>query len=63
MKTTVSSKGQIVLPKVIEWLSTNEADLVVDSIILGELCIGIEALPAGRKRARLARWFVSSRNL
>ena len=44
-------------PAVIEWLSTHEGDLFVDSIILGELCIGIEALPAGRKRARLEEWF------
>jgi len=42
---------------VIEWLSTHEGDLFVDSIILGELCIGILALPPGRKRARLEQWF------
>ena len=38
--------------KVIEWLSANEGNLVVDSIILGELCIGILALPSGHKRRR-----------
>jgi predicted nucleic acid-binding protein len=43
--------------KVIEWLSANEGDLVVDSIILGELCIGILALPRGRKRRQLEQWF------
>jgi predicted nucleic acid-binding protein len=42
---------------VIEWLSTHEGDLFVDSIILGELCIGILALPSGRRRARLEQWF------
>jgi hypothetical protein len=42
---------------VIEWLSTHERDVFVDSIILGELCIGIQALPKGRKRARLEVWF------
>src|SRR5262245_15481116 len=43
--------------KVVEWLTTNEGDLVVDSIILGELCVGILALPRGRKRTRLEQWF------
>ena len=42
---------------VIEWLSSHESDLVVDPIILGELCIGIQALPSGGKRARLEKWF------
>jgi len=36
--------------KVIDWLSANERNLVVDSIILGELCIGILALAPGRGR-------------
>ncbi len=44
-------------PRVIDWLSAHEEDFVVDSIILGELCIGILALPAGRKRMQLERWF------
>lgn len=43
--------------KVIDWLSANEVNLVVDSIILGELCIGILALPRGRKRVQLEQWF------
>jgi len=42
-KPAPSSKG-------IDWLSANQRNLVVDSIILGELCIGILALPRGRKR-------------
>jgi toxin FitB len=45
--------------KVIQWLTENEANLVVDSIVLGELRIGILALPRGRKRDRLAEWFES----
>jgi predicted nucleic acid-binding protein len=45
--------------KVIDWLSANEGNLVVDSIILGELCIGILALPRGRKRIRLEQWFAA----
>jgi toxin FitB len=43
--------------KVIDWLSHHEKDLVVDSIILGELCIGVQALRQGRKRTRLEQWF------
>lgn len=44
-------------PRVIDWLSAHEEDFVVDSIILGELCIGILGLPAGRKRRQLEPWF------
>lgn len=43
--------------KVIDWLSANERNLVVDAIILGELSIGILALPRGRKRRQLEQWF------
>jgi predicted nucleic acid-binding protein len=42
---------------VVAWLAANEARLVVDSIIVGELRIGILALPKGRKRERLEEWF------
>ena len=44
-------------PGVVAWLTANEANLVVDSIILGELRIGIMALPRGRKREKLEEWF------
>lgn len=44
-------------PKVVEWLTTNEGDLVVDSIVLGELRVGILSLPRGRKREKLEEWF------
>jgi predicted nucleic acid-binding protein len=43
--------------KVIDWLGANEQDIVVDSMILGELYIGILALPRGRKRIKLEQWF------
>jgi predicted nucleic acid-binding protein len=43
--------------KVVEWLTINERNLTVDSIILGELYIGILALPRGRKRIQLEQWF------
>ncbi len=46
-------------PRVVEWLSAHEAEFVVDSIVLGELCIGILALPLGRKRTQLERWFAA----
>jgi toxin FitB len=42
---------------VIDWLRNHESDLVVDSIILGELCIGVQSLPGGRRRVRLEQWF------
>ena len=42
--------------RVVEWLSDNEGDLVVDSVILGELLVGVFRLPRGRKRARLEGW-------
>ena len=43
--------------KVVAWLSANETDFVVDSVILGEIAIGVLVLPPGRKRAQLERWF------
>jgi len=43
--------------KVVHWLARNERDVIVDSIILGELCIGVLALPRGRKRVKLEEWF------
>jgi predicted nucleic acid-binding protein len=43
--------------KTIDWLRANEGNLVVDSIILGELCVGILSLPRGRKLRQLEQWF------
>src|SRR5215813_1766615 len=43
--------------KVVEWLTINEGNLVVDSIVLGELFVGILILPRGCKRTRLEQWF------
>jgi len=42
--------------KVVEWLTRHESELVVDSIVLGELFLGVLALPAGRRRTQLERW-------
>ncbi len=43
--------------KVLEWLRANEAELAVDSIILGEIRFGIDRMPPGQRRKRLERWF------
>jgi hypothetical protein len=45
--------------RVVAWLRANEADLVVDAIVLGELRAGILIRPAGRKRDQLERWFAA----
>lgn len=42
---------------VVGWLTTHEGNFVVDSIILGEIYVGILALPRGRKRTQLDHWF------
>jgi toxin FitB len=42
--------------RVVEWLARNESELVVDPIVMGELRIGVLALPAGRERTRLEDW-------
>lgn len=44
-------------PRVVAWLRSHESELVVDAIVLGELRMGVLALPAGRKKASLDRWF------
>jgi predicted nucleic acid-binding protein len=48
---------QVADSKVVAWLNANESNLIVDSIIIGELRIGILALPRGRKRDRLEQWY------
>jgi predicted nucleic acid-binding protein len=44
-------------PRVIEWLRTNETEIAINPIILGELRFGILLLPKGTKRTALERWF------
>jgi toxin FitB len=44
-------------PKVLDWLARHEREIAVDPIILGEIRFGIFLLPAGKRRARLERWF------
>jgi len=48
---------QVADSRVVTWLNANESNLIVDSIIIGELRIGILALPRGRKRDRLEQWY------
>jgi predicted nucleic acid-binding protein len=43
--------------RVVAWLRTNQSDLVIDPIVLGELRFGILLLPKGKRRAALERWF------
>jgi predicted nucleic acid-binding protein len=42
---------------VVEWLVKNDAEIVVNLIVLGELQYGILSLPAGKRRTRLEQWF------
>ena len=42
---------------VIDWLKSNERELAVDPIILGEIRFGIHLLPASKRRQRLEQWF------
>lgn len=43
--------------RVVEWLRSNEREIAVDPIVLGEVRFGILLLPRGRRRSRLERWF------
>ena len=43
--------------RVIDWLRENEGNLVIDSVIFGEILIGIHKLPLGNKRKHLEDWF------
>lgn len=42
---------------VVAWLRRNEADLVLDPVVLGEIRLGILLLAAGKRRAALESWF------
>jgi hypothetical protein len=42
---------------VVDWLRRNEAAVVIDPVILGEIRFGILLLPRGARRTRLERWF------
>ena len=42
---------------VVKWLRTHESELALNAIVLGEISLGILALPVGKKRRALERWF------
>lgn len=44
-------------PHVISWLRTNERELAVNAVIVGEIRYGILLLPRGRRRRKLEAWF------
>ena len=44
-------------PQVLDWLATNEAELAVNPVILGEIEYGILLLEVGGRRNRLLEWF------
>jgi predicted nucleic acid-binding protein len=43
--------------RVVKWLHDHEAELAINTLVLGELEYGILLLPAGRRRKRLEQWF------
>lgn len=48
--------------RALAWLRSNESQLAVTPVVLGELEYGILLLPAGRKKTRLADWFEKIRS-
>jgi predicted nucleic acid-binding protein len=44
-------------PAVVAWLRRHERSIAVDPVILGEIRFGILLLSAGKRRAKLERWF------
>ena len=43
-------------PTVVAWLDAHESELLLSPIVLAEIRVGIEAVPAGRKRKGLDEW-------
>jgi hypothetical protein len=56
--TNVLSEPQQKIPslKVIDWLRRHEAQLYTSTIVIAEIAYGIDDLPPGAKRVRLAAW-------
>lgn len=44
-------------PAVVDWLRQHEAKLAIDTVVLGEIRLGILLLPRGKRRAALEKWF------
>jgi len=57
--TNVLSEGMKPRPEpaVLDWLTAYEEDIVIDSVILGEVRYGVLRLPQGRKRREMEAWF------
>ncbi len=47
--------------RVIDWLAENNAEIVVDPVVMGEIWEGIVALDAGKKQRDLMQWFTELR--
>ncbi|MDH4454676.1 MAG: PIN domain-containing protein [Verrucomicrobiota bacterium] len=47
--------------RVIDWLAKNDAEIVVDPVVMGEIWEGIVALDAGKKQSDLMQWFTELR--
>jgi predicted nucleic acid-binding protein len=45
--------------RALAWLNENDANIVLNPIILGEIEFGIRTLPAGRRRTGLLKWFTA----
>jgi predicted nucleic acid-binding protein len=43
--------------KVVAWLNTHDAEIVVDPVVMGEIWEGIVALPTGKRKTGLVNWF------
>jgi predicted nucleic acid-binding protein len=43
--------------QVVAWLRDHESELYLSTITIGEIRRGIEALPAGKRKASLQSWF------
>jgi predicted nucleic acid-binding protein len=43
--------------KAVDWLRTNESELVVDAVVIAEIWRGVDALDGGRKKDSLIQWF------
>lgn len=43
--------------KVCHWLEDHDSEIVIDAVVLAEICDGIAALPEGRKKHDLEQWF------
>ena len=41
-----------------DWLQANRNDAVVDSVVLAEICRGVDALPDGKRKELLTTWFL-----